>query len=328
MNTLFSDLAIRAVKKLYQVTGLSRERIYRNVPLDSILPANKANLLVADAIREGKPCMISRLGTPEALAVLNYLDIRAARDTSVFKRYHAFFQGRWDKWEEKIKRLLFNNVGFFPTTDENLDRFARYYMTQIGQMDMIGVWKMVPGESYLIRRYCPEALRFDPSALEPYFFSNPWSMALEGRKVLVIHPFAESIKAQYCRRNLLFRDPHVLPEFQLTTVRAVQSLAGSGTPFADWFEALEWMQREVKKADFDVAIIGAGAYGLPLSAYVKSLGKVSIHVGGATQVLFGIRGKRWDNMKEFSDIINEHWVRPVPSEMISGAHKIEEGCYW
>jgi hypothetical protein len=201
-------------------------------------------------------------------------------------------------------------------------------MTQIEPMDMIGVWTLVPGESYLIKRCCPDALRFNPSAFEPYFFANPWSVALEGRKVLVIHPFADSIEAQYRRRKLLFRDQRVLPDFQLTTVRAVQSLAGSKTPFMDWFEALAWMQEEVKKADFDVAIIGAGSYGLPLSAYVKSLGKVSIHMGGATQILFGIRGKRWDNMKEFSEIINEHWVRPSAAEMIPAGDKIEDGCYW
>lgn len=322
------NLSVRVLRRLYQEAGLSRERIYRNVPLDPVVASGEANDLIAAAIRHGKPRMISRFGTPESLALLNHLDLQETQNPARLKRCHAFLQGRWDKWEEKVKGLLCNNVGFFPTTDANLDRFAKYYMTQIGPMDMIGVWKMVPGESYLIKRYCPGALRFDPSALEPYFYANPWSLALEGRKVLVIHPFTDSIEAQYRRRKLLFRDPHVLPNFHLTTVRAVQSLAGNRTPFADWFEALAWMQEEVKKADFDVAIIGAGSYGLPLSAYVKSLGKVSIHMGGATQILFGIRGKRWDNMKEFSEVINEHWVRPAPSEMIPSAQKIEEGCYW
>jgi hypothetical protein len=296
--------------------------------MDPIVPPAEANDLIASAVRGGKPRMVSRFGTPESLAILNYLDIQQTHSPSCLTRWHAFLQGRWDKWEEKIKRLLSTNAGFFPTSDENLERFARYYTTQIEPIDMIGVWKMVPGESFLIKRCCPDALRFNPSAFEPYFFANPWSVALEGRKVLVIHPFADSIEAQYRRRKLLFRDQRVLPDFQLTTVRAVQSLAGSKTPFMDWFEALAWMQEEVKKADFDVAIIGAGSYGLPLSAYVKSLGKVSIHMGGATQILFGIRGKRWDNMKEFSEIINEHWVRPSAAEMIPAGDKIEDGCYW
>lgn len=324
----FSNLPLRVLRRIYQEAGLSRDRIYRNVPMDPVVPPGEANDLIAAAIRGGKPCMISRLGTTESLALLNHIDLCRTQCPSRLVRCHSILQGCWDKWDEKIKGLLSTNAGFFPTSEENLFRFARYFMMQIEPVDMMGVWKIVPGESYLIKRFCPEAVRFDPSAFEPYYFANPWSMALAGRKVLVIHPFADSIEAQYLRRKLLFRDPQVLPEFRLTTVRAVQSLAGSKTPFMDWFEALAWMQEEVKKADFDVAIIGAGSYGLPLSAYVKSLGKVSIHMGGATQILFGIRGKRWDNMKEFSTIFNEHWIRPSAAEMIPAGDKIEEGCYW
>jgi hypothetical protein len=68
--------------------------------------------------------------------------------------------------------------------------------------------------------------------------------------------------------------------------------------------------------------------GLPLSAYVKSLGKISIHIGGGTQILFGIRGKRWDDMPEVASLYNEHWVRPAGTERIQYPEKVEEGCYW
>jgi len=44
---------------------------------------------------------------------------------------------------------------------------------------------------------------------------------------------------------------------------------------------------------FDIAIIGAGTYGLLLATYVKNPGQKSIHLGGAVQTLFGIkRGRR------------------------------------
>ena len=50
---------------------------------------------------------------------------------------------------------------------------------------------------------------------------------LRGKKVLVIHPFAETIQHQYeQKRTLLFKNPDVLPEFQLETIKAVQSLGG------------------------------------------------------------------------------------------------------
>ena len=85
----------------------------------------------------------------------------------------------------------------------------------------------------------------------------------------MIHPFAELIEAQYARRSDLFDNKDVLPDFELRTVKAVQSLGGDNQGFKDWFDALEWMKREIGKADFDICLIGCGAYGFPLAAHVK-----------------------------------------------------------
>ena len=94
------------------------------------------------------------------------------------------------------------------------------------------------------------------------------------------------------------------------------------------FEALESMKREISQADFGVAIIGAGAYGFPLAAYVKSLGKQAIQMSGATQILFGIKGKRWDDHPVISKFYNDAWVRPLQSETPPEIHKVEGGSYW
>ena len=81
-----------------------------------------------------------------------------------------------------------------------------------------------------------------------------------------------------------------------------------------------------KKRDFDIAIIGCGAYGLPLAAYVKSIGKQSIHLAGKTQLLFGIKGKRWhdDPLTPY----NKYWISPLPEDTPKNDTKIEKGCYW
>ena len=51
---------------------------------------------------------------------------------------------------------------------------------------------------------------------------------------------------------------------------------------------------EISEIDFEIAIIGAGAYGLPLGAFIKKIGRQAIHLGGATQILFGVRRARWE----------------------------------
>ena len=88
------------------------------------------------------------------------------------------------------------------------------------------------------------------------------------------------------------------------------------------------MKDDIDGHTFDVALIGAGAYGLPLSAHVKRSGKVAIHLGGALQILFGIKGRRWEAMPQISRFFNEAWVRPGAGETPDGNAKIEGGCYW
>ena len=81
-----------------------------------------------------------------------------------------------------------------------------------------------------------------------------------------------------------------------------------------------------EKHDFDICLLGCGAYGFPLAAHVKRLGKKAVHIGGALQLLFGIKGRRWD--REFSSIYNDAWVRPEENEKPRNANSVEGGCYW
>ena len=111
-------------------------------------------------------------------------------------------------------------------------------------------------------------------------------------------------------------------------VQAVQGLAGQQTGYASWFDALAAMQAEMDAADYEVAIIGAGAYGLPLAAHARDTGHTAIQMSGATQLLFGIRGKRWDDHPVISKLYNDAWVRPAPEEGISHRETVEGGSYW
>ena len=80
--------------------------------------------------------------------------------------------------------------------------------------------------------------------------------------------------------------------------------------------------------DYDVVLVGAGIYSLPLVAHAKQRGKKGIHLGGSTQLFFGIRGSRWDSMKEFQGFFNEFWVRPAVEERPANFQMVERGCYW
>jgi len=270
---------------------------------------------VAELISRNEPLLVARIGAVELACLRFYLEKRRAKD----KHY-----------SKKIKDTMFNNAGFFPVGDASLDSFAEMYLDHLTQVDVLGVW-FNQFEDEICNTWCRDAELVDLDCFEPFRFSNPWSAALKGRKVLVVHPFVESIRKQYEeKRQLLFSSPDILPDFELITLKSVQSIAGSKVDYATWFDAYHHMCDEIARIDFDICLIGAGAYGLPLAYHVKQLGKQAIHLGGVTQILFGIKGKRWE--REYADstakLFNEHWVRPLPAETPAHKDRVDKGCYW
>lgn len=281
------------------------------------------NKLVRDALLSDQPVMIARLGTTETGAVSNYLGVKAGR-RSIWG-YISWRQQAW-WWNGTAKRSLATFSGFFPTTDENLVRFGEMMLEDLRQADILVT--LTHAEEYF-QEYFAQAKRVTLPSMEPYFSVNPWTHALKDKRVLVVHPMVATFKKQWLRKDKIWPDG-MMPDFELLTIKAVQSVAGEKTEFNDWFEALEWMKKEISQVDFDIAIIGCGAYGFPLAAYVKQLGKKAVHMAGATQLLFGVKGKRWevDPTQPFRNFMNEYWVRPDSSETPAKANLVEGACYW
>ena len=292
------------------------------------LPIQHCGQAASDLIRKylltDAPCMIARFGRTELRTILRRWNQRRSGFVLNAWRYVRGNQGPfW--WDDEIKEAIRDLSGFFPCTDDALDRFADLYLRDFAQTDILGAW--CPGETALAG-HVPRARILRLQDLEPYYHDDPWTTALVGRTVLVLHPFEASIRKQYEKRDVLFANPGVLPEFKLKTLKAVQSLGGNGSGFKSWFDALDWMCARVREIEFDVALIGAGAYGLPLAAFVKGMGKKAVHLGGATQILFGIKGMRWEQRPFFRDLYNDHWTRPLPEETPKSYLAIESGCYW
>jgi hypothetical protein len=271
----------------------------------------EASDLIKSRIIDDQPCMICRFGSNELDATARYLNLPKSSKFPIKKSIDYILGNSgafW--WDESIKKRMQIVAGFFPVTEKSLEDFGRRMIKDIENIDILGSW--VKREREVVE-FMKDALIVGLKDLEPYYHIDPWSESLEGKKVLVIHPFEQSIQQQYRKRKFLFKDERVLPEFELKTFKSIQSIGGNNCGFDTWFDALEWMCKKISEIEFEVAIIGAGAYGLPLASYVKSLGKKSIHLGGATQLLFGIKGKRWDNRPFFQGLYNQHWVRPLPS---------------
>lgn len=294
----------------------------------------ESNSLLFDMLSADKPCYIGRIGTVEGGIVHNRLTITPPNSLKRIKGCIGYITGntRLPWWDTGLPFMeLQRNAGFFSDggiTEEMVNRFAELYLHYIPLMDVCGRFEYY--EKYL--PFSPQCRMVQLESLYPFFVDKPWMSALQGKRVLVIHPFKETIEAQYAKRENLFPNPGSLPEFDLTVYKAVQSIAGEKPPYKDWFEALERMKTDIAAMDFDIAIIGCGAYGLPLAGFVKEeLHKKAIHMGGGTQLLFGIKGRRWEvDYKNpcYRNLFNEYWVYPGENERPKNATAIENGCYW
>jgi hypothetical protein len=272
-----------------------------------------------------EPCMISRFGSNE-LAVLIYFEALLSQK-SLFSKAYSYLKD--DISEFWIDPYLLKNIktgaGFFPSDFKNLEIFYNLIIKDISQIDILGSW--LTSEKY-IRHYIRNAKTTALNNLEPYFSDNPWTSVLKDKNILVIHPFSKTIEKQYINKNKLFSNEKILPDFNLLTYKPVQSGASEASEFKTWFEALDKMTNDISKMNFDIAIIGAGAYGLPLAANIKRLNKKAFHLGGATQILFGIIGKRWEKNPNFVPMFNNYWTRPSSEEQPKSFEKVEGGCYW
>ena len=281
---------------------------------------------IRDLLAQNQPCLICRMGLGELRVIVNYLDI--SNPASFWEKSRDYITGKRDRfWWEPVHRTdIANFSGFFPTTDEALSRFSAESLADMKLIDVLGSWRKL--ENHIQDYFPPTMVRVPLGNLESFQHKDPWSEILAGKKVLVVHPFEQSIRQQYAKRKLLFKDPRVLPDFELKTLKAVQSLVGNKVEFNTWFDALDSMRKKMDQIDYDIALIGAGAYGFPLAAHAKKMGRKGVHLGGATQMFFGIRGKRWDDFSGYQDIFNEHWIRPQPDERPKDTHLLEGGAYW
>ena len=285
-----------------------RKKVYSIVNLFSpIISGSRAENLVYEGIMKGTPFMVARLGAVESKAMI-YASL-----PQVFK----FLLKKY------ILENMHRNAGFFPVTEENLHHFYQIMCEAMESTDILGSWRP---EEIFFHKSLKNSQKIALGIIGPHETNYSWTRALAGKKILVVHPFAESIEKQYReRRELLHENPDTLPKFSsLETIKAVQTIAGNTAGFNNWFEALDFMKSEIDKHDFDICILGCGAYGYPLAAYVKKKGKVSLHLGGPVQLYFGIKGKRWDN----SGLYNDYWISPSEEERPENLENVENGCYW
>lgn len=288
---------------------------------DRMLPSVKKGIaMVERSALSGKPFMIARLGETEQRVVAYGMSHKFPIFNPLKQRHILNYECA--NWCE--------GAGFFPRRVNLMPEFTHLYLEAFQKVDILAVWEL-RYEQFFLHEYMPDAQICRAKALAVVECEESWMRALRGKKVLVVSPFAKTIEAQYKYREKIHSNPDILPEFELKTIKAVQSpvISGRRSEFRNWFKAFDWMYNETLKIDYDIALLGCGAYAFPLAAKIKESGHGAITTCGGTQLIFGIMGKRWDTQEYRERVgVNSYWTYPSEEETPKKRKVVENGCYW
>ena len=276
------------------------------------LSNEEGNAWISNKFEEGVPFLIGRLGAAEACLTEQYLSgkeyLRACHNPH-------------------------SSSGIYPENSETFKQFATIYMDSLRQLESSDAMATFPNiKTYedIIFKVLKMNTIMKNRALEPFYFEDPWSKHLRDKTVLIVHGFVPSIKCQLRRAQVLFSNPEILPPFKTKFVHMPQALGGR-TPHKSYMETLSYVKTQIDDVGpFDVAIIAAGAYSMPLALYCKvKHSATAIAMGGGSQLLFGLKGKRWNTHPILSKLYNKNWIYPLEEDTPQNAKHIElGGPYW
>jgi hypothetical protein len=263
---------------------------------------NVKNLLLGDS-----PCSIGKIGVIELM---------------------HFYDGYYNN--ELILRgeTLAVNAGININSLEEYNSWIKDFGDSIKNLDCILSWQNNDSEKQIVKElFKGEFISEDFRDLEPFSHGKDgWHYHLKDKKVLVISSLKNSIEKQIPNFGKIWEGAE-LGSCEVIESRNPYQITGED-PF--FYKDEIWrIASLISKKNFDICIIGAGGYSLPLCNFVKSIGKKAIHLGGATQVLFGIRGSRFDrNFKYENWYGGENFIYPVSKDIPKKHYMVENSCYW
>lgn len=233
--------------------------------------------------------------------------------------------------------VLEMNAGIFPSMVIPSWRIMSIRATVHADVLSTGWYEpLKEAEQNALKEWKCRAIQIPLRSLEPYYVPSEerWTRLLKGQTVSVISCFTETMKSQVTVLDKVFPSevfPSDIRWNWVQTGHPPRLAEGSNewpSHIRDSIDAVDWIVQRVVQQGSRFALIGCGGIGMLVASKLKDRGVIAIVLGGAIQVLFGIKGRRWENHSVISKLWNEHWVSPSICETPSGYSAIEGGCYW
>jgi hypothetical protein len=237
-------------------------------------------------------------------------------------------QGMTKKYEDIMKHTLEkmkNNAGIKLSSVESVIQYSKMYMESFDNCETYFNW-----EPYgIIYKSGSMSIEFMKNKLNKpiiwasaldiyhYIYSNPWTYALKGKRVLIISSFEKSILEKIPIREKIY-GVDLFPECVILTICPPQTQGNE--PSEDFSIELKRFTERLDLLEYDVALVSCGGYGNLVCNHIYKSGKSAIYVGESLQMYFGILENRW--LQERPDVVrlflNSYWSKPKQKEIHSG----------
>ena len=302
-----------------------RKHLFHCEPVLCYNDLNKSNEQIIKLIQKNEPFIVSRMGI----------------GGETFKTYEFDLNSKiTNSFLHPETSTLYNAGIYYKKNDfHKLELFLKHYRSALFNSNILASCfnsSISKIQDYFSSKYYLPQIH--SRSLEPFYQIQkeikPWTHYLMEKKILIIHPFVESFQKQFDNDFQIFNDENkriFLKNQEFIFYKPYQTIAGNHI-HDNWFQTFSIMCTDIKNIDFDIALLGCGGYGLPLCDFIKmKLNKSAIYIGGGLQLLFGVMGKRWENIEMWKKIISENnskFIKPSKEECCLNLNTIEDGCYW
>ena len=284
--------------------------------------------LLEYAIRKKSGFAAGKAGFAEQ-ALLRYNLIYTQSDSIQKKAYETFLKYHCDYM-----------TGVFPSNPNFLKVFSEFFLNHVSELNVLG---LMDGKNEIqlinslnIKTQLTHFQSMEPDRSIPERPSLCYLALFENKKILLISPYAEFLAARAksniyeevwytCKKqwfNPLGID-HLNIPYSYITATNTRAL------YRNSIELYQVICAQISGYDFDIALIGAGALGMPLANFIKSMGKVGISLGGHLQIIFGVAGARWRRDPEWQQYINSAWLDvPAIFQPLDKNNLTDQGAYW
>ena len=230
--------------------------------------------------------------------------------------------------DDSIYHQMFTNAGFYvkdkKKEKEIYKKWKNLYVASVYNCDLM--LDVVSCHSFQILGELLNRLNTWRPSL-PYIEDPAWwiqNIILEYRGTIgIVSYFKKDIELQLSKMDKIW-GREIKKKF--IVVKSENTITGNEVD-DHWLQTFNKLKKRVKnEKEPGLWLLSCGCYGLALCEDIKNRGGKAIYVGGLLQLLFGIRGKRWDDREEVKRNYNEYWV--YPSERPKNAENVESACYW